>query len=1062
MKTRPSDRPNSLPRILLLCAFLSGAAGLIYQVAWSKALGLVFGHAVYAIATVLAAYMAGLAVGSTCLGRWSEDRPRLVKLYAQIELLVAASGALSLVGIIVVRALFIAVYPLADGWQPLLLLLRFAGASLVLFVPTFLMGGTLPILVSAVTRNSDELGKRVSGLYWINTLGAVAGTVACGFWLLPELGLRETVLCAAALNLVASAIGWRMADPASAKPTIRRPAPAATLGGAPIIGASAGDFSFLLFAFGVVGATAFAYEIAWTRLLAVSIGSSTYAFTIMLATFLAGTVIGSAAFERFASATGTSPGKITLTTFSLTQTCTGMAATGSLVLFHWIPRIVPGVLRATNNSFPGLILAQFATSALTVLPIAIVFGYNFPAVVVLLGGTRASTASHSSLVGKAYAANTAGAIVGSIAAGFWLLPWLGSFRAIAATAAINLFLALALELRAVPRRRALQMANVALVVIAIAVGCSSFFYNRALLSLSAVLYGNSYQGRLTLPEIAATNDLVFMADGLNSSVALFRSDNYMALRVDGKVDASTGDARTQLLLAHLGAAFHPAPRRVLIVGFGSGMTAAAVARYKDVEKIDCVEIEPAVIRASPYFETLNEGVLADPRLRVIFDDARNFLLTSRQQYDLIISEPSNPWMAGVATLFTTEYYAAVRGHLAPGGMFVQWVQSYAIAPDDLRMIIGTLAPHFTELTLWHAEGPDLLLLGRTDPVPFRFDHLRALWSDPAIRKDFEALNVHQPEGLAAYYLLSDAELRQLAAGSTPNTDDRTVLEYDAPRTLLTNGLSGANQELVAGFRDGPLPPNFDPSEFAAALRAGVAVDLDLNDTIGAQKFLKALDSQPDSSQREMARGRLALREGSLKEAHTALQAAVGLDPHSPDALHWLAVADHRLGEDAAADILLAQILSANPTDRQALTDRMEFAVDHNDFRTALYTQLGRMVVMGDPPASEYCRLGAIWEKIPNLAEAEPVLLRGILKDPYSYACHLELGELYREKKQYAAARQNFDWVVRFFPEQDATIFRSLAGIDLALGDRRAARATLNEGLRLFPDDLAIQKAIAAE
>jgi tetratricopeptide (TPR) repeat protein len=188
---------------------------------------------------------------------------------------------------------------------------------------------------------------------------------------------------------------------------------------------------------------------------------------------------------------------------------------------------------------------------------------------------------------------------------------------------------------------------------------------------------------------------------------------------------------------------------------------------------------------------------------------------------------------------------------------------------------------------------------------------------------------------------------------------------------------------------------------------------------------------------------------------------VGLAPHSPEALHWLAIADHRMAQDAAADILVSQMLAANPTDQQALTDRLEFAVDRNDFRTALYTQLGRMVVMGDPPASEYCRLGAIWEKIPNLAEAEPVLLRGLTKDPYSYACHLELGELYREEKQLAPARKNFEWVVRFFPELDPTIFRSLAGIDLMLGDRRAARATLNEGRRLFPDDVDLQKAVAS-
>src|SRR5439155_1057317 len=246
-------------------------------------------------------------------------------------------------------------------------------------------------------------------------------------------------------------------------------------------------------------------------------------------------------------------------------------------------------------------------------------------------------------------------------------------RVVALTAGANLLLAIVLELRS-PQRRILYLAaNLLCLLTALVVGFSSFFYNGSLLSLSAVLYGNSYQGHLTLGEIAATNDLVFTADGVNDSIAVFRSDNYVALRINGKVDASTGDARTQLLLGHLGAAFEPAPRRVLIIGFGSGMTASAVARYPDIETIDCAEIEPAVIRAAPYLESLNRNVLSDPRVHVIFDDARNFLLTSREKYDLIISEPSNPWIAGIATLFTDEYYAAIHQRLVPGGEFVQWV-----------------------------------------------------------------------------------------------------------------------------------------------------------------------------------------------------------------------------------------------------------------------------------------------------------------------------------------------------------------------------------------------------
>jgi len=688
-KTSP---PHQSSFAILLCFLCSGAAGLVYQVAWTKALGLIFGHTIYAISTVLAVFMAGLAAGSACIGRWGENHTNPTALYARLELLAGASGALSLVGLATVRWLYVVVYPAVGNPQSVLLLLRFLGACLVLFIPTFLMGGTFPILVQSLRRSSAELANRVSLLYSINTLGAVAGTLISGFVLLPALGLRITVGCAAVLNFLAGLMALRIARSDDIAPgVLGSPAKAHTPAQAMTRDAS----TLLLFLFAVVGGTAFAYEIAWTRLLSITIGSSTYAFTLMLATFLLGSTIGSMFFQHyFGRSRVVSPA-----TFSRTQTWTGLVAVACLILFPRIASLVPLVLRLTHQTFGGLLLAQFIASALTVLPIAIVFGFNFPAVVVLLGHHAGDQFGESATVGKAYAANTLGAIIGSLGTGFWLVSWLGNFRVVAFTAAMNLLLALVMELRS-SRRKATSLAiNLVCILAVFIVGASSFFDNKSLMSLSAVLYGNSYQGRLTLSEIAATNDLVFAADGVNDSITVLRSDDYVALRVNGKTDASTGDARTQLLLGHLGGALHPAPRRVLIIGFGSGMTASAVARYPDVERIDCVEIEPAVIRAAAFLEKLNRGVLNDPRLRIIFDDARNFLLTSREKYDLIISEPSNPWIAGIGTLFTTEYYAAVRQRLAPGGMFVQWVQSYALAPADLRMIIGTLAPYFAEVTL---------------------------------------------------------------------------------------------------------------------------------------------------------------------------------------------------------------------------------------------------------------------------------------------------------------------------------------------------------------------------
>jgi spermidine synthase len=541
---RESD-PRERNIAILGCFFLSGVAGLVYQVAWAKALGLIFGHTVYAAAVVLAVFMAGLASGSVYLSRWAKGHTNPVALYARIEFLIAVTGGLSLAGLAGVRSLYVIVYPVVSGSQIPLLALRLFGVTTVLFIPTLLMGATLPILVHSFVRSSADLGAGVSQLYWVNTLGAVAGTLIAGFVLLPTWGIRVTICCAAAVNALAGLIALWISNGNRAALAVKvlprkvnpdRNTPQET------------SFNFLLFLFAVVGSTAFAYEIAWARLLGITIGSSTYAFTLMLAAFLLGTVMGSAFFHRFFGGSQ----KISIATLSRTQIGIGMAALSSLVLFPWMAAMVPELLRKADQAFGGLVLTQFVVSALAMLPTAVVFGFNFPMVVVLLEQVDAGQTVRSVTVGKAYAANTIGCIVGAVVTGFWLVPWLGSFRVIGVAAAINLLLAVALDWRA-PRRHVQHLTiDICSFIVAVVVGFSSLFYNQPLLMLSAVLYGNSHQRRLTFGEVVATTDLVFAEDGVNDSIAVVRTDANVSLRVNGKVDASTGDARTQLLLGAFG------------------------------------------------------------------------------------------------------------------------------------------------------------------------------------------------------------------------------------------------------------------------------------------------------------------------------------------------------------------------------------------------------------------------------------------------------------------------------------------------------------------------------
>jgi len=720
-----------------VCFFISGIAGLVYQVAWAKALGLIFGHTVYAVTTVLAVFMGGLATGSAWFGRLGERETDPVLLYARIEFFIAITGGLSFAGLGGVRWLYVLSYHTVQTWGLFLILIRLLGAASVLLIPTFLMGGTLPVLIAA-SKHPTELGRYTSQLYWINTLGAVAGTLISGFVLLPRLGFRLTITTAVVLNLLAGLIALRAFKISRPDLTVDGVQMAATVSRSqPPLGSR-----LLLILFAAVGATAFGYEIAWTRLLSITIGSSTYAFTLMLATFLAGIVIGAASFKRFID----QKGLVSARTFAAMQTAIGMCAVGSLLLYGRIPSIMALLLRIRPSDFGATLLAQFVACAFAMLPVAIVFGVNFPLVIALLGENHDRATRGSFVVGNGYAANTVGAILGSLIVGFWLIPTIGSFRVIAIAAATNLLIAAIVNLKTNPRSPWALAFNAACVASILFVGLSPTFYNRSLLAFSAVLYSES-QPHLSVEEIAESTDVIFMADGVNGSVAVTRSDNNVTLRVNGKADASSADARTQLMLGHLGAAFHSSPHQVLIIGFGSGMTVSAVARYPDVERIDCVEIEPAVIQAAGFFQDLNHGVLKDPRVHIIFDDARNFMLTSREKYDLIISEPSNPWIAGVASLFTDEFYKAAQERLAPHGIFVQWVQAYSLAPADLKMILATFAGRFPQVSMWRGEELDFLLLGTNEKLTFDFNRLRAFWLSKGIRTDFELLDVHEPEGL---------------------------------------------------------------------------------------------------------------------------------------------------------------------------------------------------------------------------------------------------------------------------------------------------------------------------
>lgn len=1047
---------------VFVCFFLSGAAGLIYQVAWGKALGLVFGHTAYAVATVLAVFMGGLAAGSAWLGRWGERWPRPLALYAWLEAGTAATGALSLAGLAGVRAAYFAAYPYASAHDSALLALRFIGAALVLILPTFLMGGTLPVLVRAVTRNSAELGRRLARLYWVNTAGAVAGTVAAGFLLLPSIGLRATFETAVGLNLLAGALAFVLsrsqadASAAKAEPETA-PSPESRTrkaAGAPQPQPQPETPWLLLGCFAAVGATAMSYEVGWTRLLATQLGSSTYAFTLMLATFLSGIVLGSAAFEWW-----TRRHQARRSLFALTQTLTALTSLACLVAFPFLPQLLPTILKATHESFRGLVLAQLAIGGLAMLPVAIVFGFNFPVVTLLAAGRKDSA---SAAVGRAYAWNTLGAIVGAVAAGFFLLPALGGFRMLAATAGVNLLLAALLYTTATPRRIFAGALNVALLAGVALVGFSPYFYDQALTAFSTMLYWN-IDRPLSVRENAHSLDVVYFADGLNSTISVTKSDDLVSLRTNGKADASNHDIRTQLMLGHLGALAHPGLRRVLVIGFGGGMTLSALARYPEIQRLDCVEIEPAVIGAAPLLTALNRNVLDDPRVHIIYDDARNFLFTSRDQYDLIVSEPSNPWMAGIASLYTQEFYHAAQQRLAPGGIFVQWVQAYSLFPDDLRMIAATFQSEFPRASLWHGEVNDFLLMGPSPRVGQIIDRVQSLWDQPLLHDDFDQLGLREPAGLLAFYLLGDAELRTFAQGARLNTDDLTLLEYHAPPALLLHDLHERNYTGILAVQKDVLPPGLPPDQRDNDLAAAATTSMMLEDAPGAARFAKALEARPATAKGEVIAGRMALANGNLDVARRHFEQSLMLDRNSNDALWGSAEVNRRtdkLDNQKLAWEQYQTILMRDPKNLPALQSLALLDVANARWAEAADIERRAIAAKPHPAASDYEQLAEILLRLRQEDEARNVLQQCLTLDPYNFKAHLFLGVLYRHEQLWTEAQEHLEFIRRFSPDADPGTYSLLYDVYTALGQTQAAAEAVRFGLRVFPGNADLKRLSA--
>jgi spermidine synthase len=731
--------------LLTVLFFLSGACALVYQVMWLRLLALVFGVTVYAASTVLASFMGGLALGSYAAGRMAGRLRSPLKVFGLVEIGVGLSALATPLILEGVKNLWIVLQPSLPSSLLFLTAARFAAAFAVLIVPTTLMGATLPIVMRSALASDSSLAGRIGWLYAINTAGAIVGAVTAGFVFVADLGVSRSFLIAAAVNVaigIAAVVAARWLTPGTAAPTA-----AAESETRPDLITGAQRNAVLL-TFILSGTLSLALEIVWFRMLVTMLRPTAYAFTIMLASVLAGIALGSALATPLLARRRGSVALLTLVQLAIAL----LAVLSPNVLAvqqtagAWL---VPPLTAAGIDPYVAPIIVA---SLLAMLPTTILLGFGFPIGLSLWAGSGAGS---SGRIGTFYSLNVCGAIAGSVLGGFVLLPLLGSRGSLIASAALALVSSVALALSL--RQSAPNFAGFSAIVGPVA------FVMCALNSADPFAVAMAEHRR---------ERVLFSREGVQTAVAVHEQPGRRPTRVmylDGMHQAS--DLPQMAFVHHrIGAMpvmLHPNPKTALVVGLGGGATAGAVARFPGLE-VDVVELSGAVVEGAAFFSHINFGLLERPSVTLRVDDGRNFLMTTRKKYDIITADIILPRHAGAGALYSREYFQLVRNALSDDGLVLQW--NGAEADTTYRNILRTFLSVFPEMTLW-ADGT--LMVGSLKPLTVS----RSAYERRFQAGEFRGLFNWDYATMLASFLAGPPDVKNWVGDGEILTDDKPTIEY---------------------------------------------------------------------------------------------------------------------------------------------------------------------------------------------------------------------------------------------------------------------------------------------
>lgn len=1013
IKSDVAGRRRSMRGIVLLFFFLSGVSGLIYEIVWSRMLTLVFGGTVFAVTTVLTVFMAGMALGSFYFGRYIDRRGNPLVIYACLQIGIGVFALILPFILNIVEVIYIAIHRNLNTSFYTLSLVKFLLCFIVLIIPTTLMGGTLPVISKFFANRIERLGWSIGILYAINTFGAVLGCFMAGFVLMRGIGISGTIYLAFAINIfVALGTMFLFRIVKDTDVGIAPRSDAATRIEISVLPEWAGRVALWIVA--ISGFCALAYEVLWSRVLTLFLGSTTYAFTTMLTAFLCGIALGSFLLARFIDAR-----RDPLTILGIIQICIALSAILLIPVF--------GKLHSIGTSFtnPGwwtFIRGRFALAFLVMLLPTMLMGATFPLVNRICARSLKEIGKS---VGNVYSVNTLGSILGSFFAGFILIPLIGVQRTIVIIAFLNLMAGaiaiVANVLHSESRERLIRRISLLMAAVII-VGIAIIFIDlgKPLTHLTAIFKGQTGM------------KMLFYEEGIDASVTV--AEDFEGVRrafVDANQAAedSRWDLPSHSVIGHLPILFHPDPKNALVIGFGMGVTSWSISRHG--VQVDAIEISPGMKKANKYFTKINNDVLDDPLVNLTIDDGRNFALTTAQKYDMISTGIIHPLVStNSAGFYTEDFYNICKNILTEDGIMCQWVPLHRLPEEHYKMIVRTFKAVFPHTSVWFKYTPDFsILIGTPERLRIDFQDFRKRMSIPAVKKDLALVNMEDPLALLDSFMMDEDTVDQYAGAGTLHTDNHPRMEFFGTQMGNTThpNILGMNKLRKSVY---PLLTNIGETE---------------EDVSNIQNLLQ----RNFRATQYTISGQLFYINGDFENSLRQYSMATSINPRDDNA-KWLAGYVKRVVANEAIEEYkqIVQVEPNQPTAHAGLgiaykdAGRIDEAIA--ELKTALELDPGLVVAL--------IYLGDIYQGRKMLDEATTQFRKLLEIQPNSVAGHGKLGEVYMEAGNFALAESEFKQALEIDPFMGLWNYR-LAALYLQQGDRLDdAMASAREAVKINSEE----------